>query len=83
MKLALLAVALVGLSTLASGCASPAYSGGLPTIQFPEEKGTGENANNTMRNWHYENRQMTDDINSVFLFQPSSQLTKWNVRSRQ
>jgi hypothetical protein len=79
MKLALLAVALVGLSTLASGCASPAYSGGLPTIQFPEEKPTGENANNTLRNWHYESRQLTDDINSVLLFQPAARGTKWNV----
>jgi hypothetical protein len=79
MKLALLAIALAGLSTLASGCATPAYSGGLPTIQFPEEKATGENANNTLRNWHYENRQMWDDINSAFLFQPASRMTKWNV----
>ena len=79
MKLALLAVALVGLSTLASGCASPAYSGGLPTIQFPEEKATGEEANNTLRNWHNESRQLTDDISSVLLFQPASRMTKWNV----
>jgi hypothetical protein len=79
MKLALLAVALVGLSTLASGCASPAYSGGLPTIQFPEEKATGEHANNTLRNWHYESRQLVDDIDSVMLFQPAARGTKWNV----
>jgi len=79
MKLALLAIALAGLSVIASGCATPAYSGGLPTIQFPEEKPTGENANNTLRNWHYENRQMIDDINSVLLLQPASGLTKWNV----
>jgi len=79
MKLALLLVAFVGLSTLASGCATPAYSGGLPTIQFPDEKPTGEGFNLTMRNWHYENRQMIDDINSFLLFQPASQLTRWNV----
>ena len=79
MKLALLAIALAGISVLASGCATPAYSGGLPTIQFPEEKATGENANNTLRNWHYENRQMWDDINSAMLFQPASRSTKWNV----
>jgi len=79
MKLAFLLAALVGLSTLATGCATPAYSGGLPTIQFPEEKPTGEGFNLTMRNWHYENRQMIDDINSALLFQPASRNTKWNV----
>ena len=79
MKFALLAVVLAGLATLSTGCATPAYSGGLPTIQFPEEKATGEGFNLTMRNWHYENRQMIDDINSALLFQPSSRLTKWNV----
>jgi len=79
MKLALLFVALAGLSVLSTGCASPAYSGGLPTIQFPEEKATGENANNTFRSWHYESRQLTDDISSVLLLQPPSRNTKWNV----
>jgi hypothetical protein len=79
MKLALALVALLGLSVLSTGCATPAYSGGLPTIQFPEEKATGEHANNTMRGWAYENRQMIDDIDSVFLFQPPSRSTKWNV----
>ncbi|HEV8604261.1 MAG TPA: hypothetical protein VGQ99_02770 [Tepidisphaeraceae bacterium] len=79
MKLALLFVALAGLSFFSTGCATPAYSGGLPTIQFPEEKPTGEGFNLTMRNWHYENRQMIDDLNSFLLFQPSSNLTKWNV----
>jgi hypothetical protein len=64
---------------LSTGCATPAYSGGLPTIQFPEEKPTGEGFNLTMRNWHYENRQMIDDINSALLFQPASRNTKWNV----
>ena len=79
MKLALLFAAVAGLSVLSAGCATPAYSGGLPTIQFPEEKPTGENANMTLRNWHYENRQMIDDINSALLFQPASRSTKWNV----
>jgi hypothetical protein len=79
MKLALFCIALAGLSMLASGCATPGYSGGLPTIQFPEEKPTGEHANNTLRAWAYENRQMIDDIDSVFLFQPPSRSTKWNV----
>jgi hypothetical protein len=79
MKLALLFVLLAGLSLLSTGCATPAYSGGLPTIQFPEEKATGEQPNNTLRAWGYENRQMIDDIDSVMLFQPPSRSTKWNV----
>jgi hypothetical protein len=78
MKMSLFAL-LLGMSLFSTGCATPAYSGGLPTIQFPEEKATGENANNVLRNWHYENRQMIDDINSVLLFQPASGMTKWNV----
>jgi hypothetical protein len=79
MKLALLLVAVCGFSVLSTGCATPGYSGGLPTIQFPEEKATGEHANNTLRAWAYENRQMIDDIDSVFLFQPPARGTKWNV----
>ena len=79
MKLTLLLIAVLSLGLFSSGCATPAYSGGLPTIQFPEEKPTGEGFNLTMRNWHYENRQMIDDINSALLFQPASGLTKWNV----
>ncbi len=79
MKLGLLFVAVAGLSVLSTGCATPAYSGGLPTIQFPDEKPTGENANNTLRAWAFDNRQMIDDINSVFLFQPASRSTRWNV----
>ena len=57
----------------------PAYSGGLPTIKFPKEKATGENANRVVRNWHLENRQMIDDINSVLLFDPVSKMSKWHM----
>jgi hypothetical protein len=64
----------------ASGCASPAYSGGLPTIKFPQEKATGENANHVVRNWHHECRQIVDDINSVLLLDPVGHLSKWHVR---
>jgi hypothetical protein len=63
-----------------TGCAAPAYSGGLPTIKFPEEKATGENANRVVRNWHLENRQMIEDINSVLLFDPVSRMSKWHMR---
>lgn len=65
---------------MSTGCATPAYSGGLPTIKFPQEKATGENANRVVRNWHLENRQMIDDINSVLLLDPVSKMSKWHMR---
>lgn len=80
MKTLLIALMLSGAMVLSTGCATPAYSGGLPTIKFPEEKATGENMNNILRNWAFENRQMIEDINSALLLDPPSRLTKWNVR---
>jgi hypothetical protein len=66
---------------LLGGCATPAYSGGLPTIKFPQEKATGENMNNILRNMAYENRQLMDDINSVILMEDQpAHMTKWNLR---
>jgi hypothetical protein len=65
---------------LASGCATPAYSGGLPTIKFPREKATGENANNVVRAWHHDSRELIDDVNHVLLIDRPSQLTKWHIR---
>ena len=77
----LLCVLLAGLAATQAGClATPAYSGGLPTIQFPREKATGENANNIVRAMAYETRQIADDFNSVLLLEPPSRMTKWNVR---
>jgi hypothetical protein len=49
------------------GCASPAYTG-------------GENFARTMRTWDFENKQMIDDVDSVFLFRPPSRSTLWNLR---
>jgi len=49
------------------GCASPAYTG-------------GENLARTLRTWDYENKQMIDDIDDVFLFRPASHATIWNLR---
>ena len=77
-----LLVALLALSTvpLFTGCANPAYSGGLPTIKFPEEKASGENFNNVLRTWHWENRMMIDDIGTTLLVDRPSQLTRWHIR---
>lgn len=71
---------LAGMSFVAAGCATPGYSGGLPSAHFPNEAATGENSNRVVRNWAYENRQMIDDINSLLLLDPASRMTKWNVR---
>ena len=72
---------LAGLALTQAGClATPGYSGGLPSIQFPHEKATGENANNIVRSIAYETRQIADDFNSVLLLDPPSRMTKWNVR---
>lgn len=80
MKTLLIGAILAGAAAFSTGCATPAYSGGLPTIQFPEEKATGENANNIVRNMSYESRQFADDVNSILLLDPPSRLTRWNVR---
>ena len=49
------------------GCATPAYTG-------------GENLARTLRTWDYEYKQMNEDINHVFLFQPPSQSSIWNLK---
>lgn len=77
-----LLVALLALATvpLFTGCASTAYSGGLPTIKFPDEKASGENMNNILRTWHWDSRMLVDDIGSALLLQEPSDLSKWHVR---
>jgi hypothetical protein len=65
---------------MGSGCASTAYSGGLPTIQFPEERATGEHMNRYIRNWAIDSRQLVDDIDAVLMLDYPSRLSKWNLR---
>lgn len=79
MKTLLIATFLTGATLFSTGCATPGYSGGLPTIHFPEDKANGENMNNVIRNMAFESRQMADDFNSVFLLDPHSDLTKWDL----
>jgi hypothetical protein len=80
MKTLLIVLLAAGAMAFSTGCATPGYSGGLPTIKFPKQKATGENANRILRTWAYENRQMIDDINWVLMMDEPSRLTKWNVR---
>ena len=66
-RLALLAV--LGLSVVGTttGCATPAY--------------TAQERNALIaRNWDYESKQITDDVDSILLLRPASRLTIWNVR---
>jgi hypothetical protein len=79
MKTLLIAMFLTGAVFFSTGCATPGYSGGLPSIRFPEERANGENSNNIIRNMAFESRQLSDDFNSVFLLDPHGNLTKWNL----
>jgi hypothetical protein len=80
MKTLLIAVLAAGMLSLAAGCSTPAYSGGSPTIKFPEEKASGENANHMARAWYWDSKEISDDFNSIFLLESPSRLTKWNIR---
>jgi hypothetical protein len=80
MKNLLVALLLLASVPLFTGCASTAYSGGLPTIKFPEEKASGENMNNILRTWHLDSRMLIDDVSAVLLLDKPSQLSKWHVR---
>ncbi|MGA2497137.1 MAG: hypothetical protein ABSH20_05320 [Tepidisphaeraceae bacterium] len=76
----LLAAVLVSLVGSATGCASPGYSGGWPTVRFPERKQTGEMSNQYIRQFAYDFEQITDDFNDVMLLDAPSRLSKWNIR---
>ena len=81
MKTLLLGIVAAGLFVpFLSGCATPAYTGGVPTLRLPDEKWTGENPNNILRVWVLENRMLIDDINSVLLVDRPSSLTEWHIR---
>ena len=64
-------VALLGLATAAAamntGCVTPAYNAKERNAQIA-------------RNWDYEGRQITDDIDHALLLRPASKLTIWHVR---
>ncbi len=76
----LLGFVLAALVGSATGCSSPGYTGGMPTIRFPERKQTGEMANHYIRIFAYDFEQITDDFNDVMLLDEPSRLTRWNVR---
>jgi hypothetical protein len=80
MKYLFLALLLAGLASVNTGCATPAYSGGLPSAKFPEERFTGEHSNMYARNWMFEFKQMSDDWDSILLLDPVGRLSKWNLR---
>jgi hypothetical protein len=80
MKTLFIALLLGGLACLSTGCATPAYSGGLPSVKFPEERLTGEHANLYVRNMMFDWKQLGDDWDSLLLLDPSSRLSKWQLR---
>jgi hypothetical protein len=80
MRTLALAVLGLGISVLAIGCADPGYNGGFSNAKFPEERITGEQQARIARNMYNENREMTDDINSMLLLDPGGHMSKWNVR---
>ena len=80
MKAFLFGLLVVGAVPFMTGCATPGYSGGLPSAQIPPQRATGENANNIMRNWWIESQQLAEDVNSVFMLDPASRLSQWNLR---
>lgn len=80
MKLTLIGLLLAGSVSFLAGCATPAYSGGLPTARIPQERSSGENANNMLRGMYNDSRMMADDFNAVFMISPGSNLTPWNMR---
>ena len=79
MKTLLITLLAAGL-TLAAGCATPGYSGGIPTIKFPYERASGENANNILRTWYVDARELAEDVDTALLIDEPSDLTIWNVR---
>ena len=76
----LLAAALMGTLALMTGCSTPGYSGGWPTIRFPDRPQTGETANQYIRMLSYDFEQITDDFNDVMLLDAPSRMTRWNIR---
>jgi hypothetical protein len=80
MKTLLTTFLAAGTLALATGCATPGYSGGPPSIRLPGEQMTGENANNIARIWYLESKMLADDVNMALLLDSPSRLTKWNVR---
>jgi hypothetical protein len=67
MKMFALAVFCAVLLFGVTGCETPAYS-------------TQERFQLIGRNWNYEYEQLNDDVDSAFLLNPATELTKWNVQ---
>jgi uncharacterized lipoprotein YmbA len=80
MKALLIGLLAAGAVPFMTGCATPGYSGGMPTARIPAQRATGENANRILRNLWIENMQLAEDINSVLLLDPPSRLSIWNLR---
>lgn len=60
--------------TLTTGCARPNEIGYTPTLTAKEHY------NAIARNWDNEGKMLSDDVDSVLLLRPQSQLTAWNLK---
>lgn len=67
MKRLVLLALMAGSMVGLTGCATPAY--------------TAQERNAMIaRNWDYESKQITDDVDHLLLLRPAGRLTIWNVR---
>ena len=64
--MASVAAAAAGLS-MTAGCENPGYS-------------TEERFQRIGRNWGYEYEQIQQDVDTIFLLDPATHLTRWNIQ---
>ena len=59
---------------VASGCARPNEIGYTP-VYTDKERG-----DQILRNWDYEGKQTSDDVDDALLLRPSGHLTIWSIQ---
>jgi hypothetical protein len=67
MKIVALLGVVAGSMLFAGGCATPGYS-------------AAERNQQIARNWDYELKQASDDVDHLLLFRPASHMTLWAVQ---
>ena len=70
----MIALSLLTVCVLATGCARPGEFGWTPAYT------ASERGHIISRNWDYEGKQAMDDIDHALLLRPASHLTMWNIR---
>lgn len=67
-------IAFVLLAITLSGCARPGEFGYTPAYT------TEERAQQIARNWDFEGKQISDDVDHLLLLRPVTNLSIWNLR---